>query len=289
MRALAIAAAILAGAGCTRSFDPAALVDKLRLLAVKAEPPEVAPGHETTMTATFANAGGSTPTVTWDACLLPPPPASGETVNVDCVGLDSGDKLLHFGDGPSVTATLPMLTLNDVGPPDQTNGFYLPVRLRLDADGQSLVAFYSLRIYPGPFSPNPPNHNPTLIDIFTVPSAGAGADQQTALGDLPPVTVTAHDTVALRALLTPDSAETYQVFDGDPRTTPPRSVTEVIRVSWFSTAGSFSNEATGIDKPDTTLTLDQHLPPSGTPIDLWAVARDERGGSDVVHRRLLFR
>ena len=41
----------------------------------------------------------------------------------------------------------------------------------------------------------------------------------------------------LRALVTPDSQESYVVFDGDPRTTPPRMVTEAVRISWFTTAG----------------------------------------------------
>jgi hypothetical protein len=31
------------------------------------------------------------------------------------------------------------------------------------------------------------------------------------------------------------------------------------------------------------------MPPSGTPIDIWAVARDDRGGMDVIHRQLVFR
>jgi hypothetical protein len=89
--------------------------------------------------------------------------------------------------------------------------------------------------------------------------------------------------------LTPDSEEPYLVFDGDPRTTPPRSVTETVRISWYTTAGHFTNEVTGVAKPDTTLILDKHLPPSGTQIDLWVVARDERGGLDVLHRALVFR
>ena len=31
-----------------------------------------------------------------------------------------------------------------------------------------------------------------------------------------------------------------------------------------------------------------HLPPSGTAIDLWIVGRDERGGTDYLHRTLQF-
>jgi hypothetical protein len=44
-----------------------------------------------------------------------------------------------------------------------------------------------------------------------------------------------------------------------------------------------------VSKPDTTLKLDKYLPASGTPIDIWVVARDERGGTDALHRTLIYR
>lgn len=289
MRRLWLLAAVLC-AGCASDFDPQSFVDKLRLIAVKADKPDLAPGESTTLTATVANPGGATPTVTWDACLLPPPPATGQSVNQDCIALDGGDQLVHFGDGPTATATMPMLTAAMVGLPDQTDGIYLPVRVRLDADGKSLVSFYSLRIYLGL---GDRNDNPALTGIYTVPSADAGADAQTAIDDgaqpPQPTEVTAKEELALRALLTPESSQTYVVYDGDPRTTPPRTVTETVRISWYTTAGEFTNEVTGVEKPDTTLKLDKHLPEPGTPIDIWAVARDERGGSDVRHATLTFR
>ena len=40
--------------------------------------------------------------------------------------------------------------------------------------------------------------------------------------------------------------------------------------------------------PDTTLTFDKHLPPSGSPVTIWIVAQDERGGTNVVQRQLTF-
>lgn len=287
MRALSLA--ILFAAGCTSEFDPASFVDKLRLLAVKAEPPDVAPGQATMLSATTANPGGNAPTITWDACLLLPPPATGEAVNQDCIALPEGDpSLVPFGQGDSVAATMPMLSPSMIGLPDQTNGFYLPVRVKLDTGTSSLVAFVQLRIFLGALAANPPNRNPSLTGIFTVPVADAGADEQSPLDPITPAPVHENYQLNLRALVTPDSQEPYKVYDGDPRTTTPRDVTETIRISWFTTAGHFTNDVTGVDKPDTTLILDKHLPAPGTPIDLWVVARDERGGSDVLHRTLLF-
>lgn len=287
--ALALAAA--ACAGCRNAFDPASFVDKLRLLAVKAEPPELAPGATTKLTATWANPGGSPPAIHWSACLEAPPPASGQAVNPDCVFADGGAPMADFGDGESVTATMPMLAPTMLGLPDQTNGFYLQVRAQLDADGNDLIGFYGLRLYVGALLPDmpPPNQNPVLTGIYHVPSADAGAEDQTALDDAMPLEVHDGDEVPLRALVTPESAEPYVVYDGDPRTTPPRMVTETIRMSWYTTAGEFTNDVTGVDKPDTTLKLDKHLPLPNSTIDLWVVARDERGGVDVLHRTLAFR
>jgi hypothetical protein len=288
-RALVVITLALVAAGCGNQFDPASLVNKLRLLAVKAQPPDVAFGQMTTLTATTANPGGSAPTISWDACLLPPTPGTGESVNQDCIDLPEGDPMLvSYGQGDSVSATMPMLDLSMVGLPDQTNGFYLPVRVKLAADGNTLVAFYLLRIFLGPLTPNPPNQNPTLTGIFTVPSADAGVDQEMPLDDANPLVVHNGDQIDLRARVADGSDESYVVYDGDPRTTPPRMATETIRISWYTTAGEFTEDVTGIAKPDTTLKLDKHQPASGSTIDLWVVARDERGGSDILHRTLVF-
>jgi hypothetical protein len=295
MRRIALGAAAttllaLGGGGCLAEFDPAAWVSGLRLLGVKAEPADVASGEMVTLSATTANPGGSAPTVQWDACLLPPPPGTGQSVNQDCIDLEGGDALVPFGTGDTVVATMPPVSLSMLGLPDQTNGFYLPVRVRLAADDKRLVGFYSLRIFLGPLSPNPRNQNPALTGIFVVPSADAGADMQTALDETMPPEIHRGEQIALRALVTPESTETYLVYDGDPRTTEPRAVTEQIRVAWYTTAGTFSNNVTGNEKPDTTLTMDEHVPEaSGTVVDLWVVARDERGGSDSLHRTLIFR
>jgi len=47
---LAIAAAALALAACSPDFDPASKLDKLRVLAIQAEPPEIEPAGATTVT-----------------------------------------------------------------------------------------------------------------------------------------------------------------------------------------------------------------------------------------------
>ncbi len=78
----------------------------------------------------------------------------------------------------------------------------------------------------------------------------------------------------------PDSAQTYTAADGT-------VTTETLTTSWFCTAGELSFEKTSTTQPVTVLHLDQRLPSAGTQIDLYAVARDERGGTDFAHRTLL--
>jgi hypothetical protein len=307
MRALLSISFILAFGGCTPPFDPASYINKLRLLAVVADPPEVPGGAASTLTAYFANPGGPAPTLAWSECLLPPTPSTGAEINPACAGSDMGAPMVPLPSGATTTmnatltatTTAPMPTFASplaLGLPDSNNGFYLPIRAVLTAGNQELTAFYRLRFHfplPAPLLTNPPNKNPVLMGIYRVPSADAGMDQQTELDDAHPPMMTpevhAHDQVYLRALATPESSEAYVIYDNFPPSGQPRMVNEKIKVSWYTTAGSFSNEATGVAKPDTTLTLDKHLPPSGTPIELWAVAQDERGGTAIEHATLTFR
>jgi hypothetical protein len=91
--------------------------------------------------------------------------------------------------------------------------------------------------------------------------------------------------VTLRAIFASGSAETYQVaLPGQTRT-----VIELLNASWYATAGSWSEQVTGEAKPDTVWTADIHLPPVGSLIDVWVVGRDERGGTDFLHRVLVLR
>ena len=53
-QALLVPVAILAATGCAGDLPPAFRVDKLRVLAVRAEPPEVAPGNASTLDALLA-------------------------------------------------------------------------------------------------------------------------------------------------------------------------------------------------------------------------------------------
>ena len=102
-----------------------------------------------------------------------------------------------------------------------------------------------------------------------------------------PRAVHAGDALTLRADFTEDSAESYVVQE--PRGNEPplvHPIVETLSVSWFSTAGTIAAAASGGQRPDVTLKFDAHLPASVALVDLWAVGRDERGGTSYLHRTL---
>jgi hypothetical protein len=78
-RLLVTVAAAALWAGCSNDLPAASFIDKLRVLAVRAQPPEVAPGNATTLTPLVAeprvpqlDGGAPSPlTAVWLACPLP--------------------------------------------------------------------------------------------------------------------------------------------------------------------------------------------------------------------------
>jgi hypothetical protein len=292
MRALSclLAIAALAG-GCRKSFDPATWVVGLRVLAVKAAPPELAADETATLTVLAVDTEGRPIDVTWDACLLPTP-ASGSTFDLECLTSDAGSAYRPLGGGLSVAYTMAAHPIDELGLPDSTAGFYVPVRLIATAGDAAVPAIYRVRYSLGLV---PPNQNPAIAGVFLVPADAPDpvpAEQLVPLEEATPAEVLVGDRVKLRATLVAGSAETYLVPDGDPLAGETREVVELVRISWYSTAGDVRTEVTGEDKPDTEIRFDKYLPttaPAGTPVDLWIVARDERGGTDWVHRSLLLK
>lgn len=83
-----LAAAALALVACAPEFDPASRIDRLRVLAIQAEPPEIDPAGAASLTslvlrADFAAAPGRTTTVVHLACV----PVPGDPAPTPCVVL----------------------------------------------------------------------------------------------------------------------------------------------------------------------------------------------------------
>ncbi|HVV53184.1 MAG TPA: hypothetical protein VHO06_26235 [Polyangia bacterium] len=269
-------AAVAAGFGCLAVFGcqsfpdpPVTFVAGLRVLGIKADPPEVAAGASSTIDTLAIDTDGATPAAAWSACLEPPLP--GQTVNPDCVDTTAASFLQPIGSGLSITATMPRVTAGALGEPDASGGVYLPLVADVTAPASAVTAVYRLRLG----GAAPANTNPTLASVYLLDAAGG----MTALDPAAPTPVARGAALSLGVTFAPGSAESYTAADGSART-------ETLTTSWFATAGDFSVEKTSATQPQTVLRLDQRLPAAGVAIDLWAVARDERGGTDFAHRVL---
>jgi hypothetical protein len=267
-------AVVVMGAwGCQPKGDlPASYVADPRVLAIKAEPPEIAAGESTSVTAWVVGTDGQTPTVSWSRCRRAPLP--GQAINPDCLANPQAAYVEPIGEGATITTTMPAdVTPDALGLPDASGGVYLPLIARVTVAGEELTATYRLRLgQPGAV----PNHNPVVAGVFVVDAAG-----ETPLDEAVPYVVHEGDVVTLSVALPSDSAESYLSPLGGPSGGP---VTEVITTSWFANGGDVGNNRTNNGAPSMVLHFDKRLPAVGAPIDLYLVARDERGGTDYAHR-----
>lgn len=275
-------------AGCVPDLgDPESLVTDTRILAVRGDPAEGMPGATVTYTSLVAAPGGSVknPALDWAFCASPRPLTDDDAVSTACLG----DGVVPIG-GPSqaITAATPLDACSLFGPdtppgnfrptdPDDTGGFYQPVR----ADLGALVAFRLERVTCDlPDAPvaaaiafaktYQPNHNPTLTKL-----AASVGQAEVALDALP-----AGTSVQLGTGWGAGDAETYVMFDPGTMTLVERR--EALRVSWFVTAGTLADEVTGSaeDDPAITTTTTWLTPATPGVVHLWLVLRDSRGGVD---------
>jgi hypothetical protein len=241
------------------------------VLAIKAEPPQIAPGESSTVTAWVVGTNGQTPTVSWSRCRRAPLP--GQAINPDCLANPQAGYVEPIGEGVTVMATMPAdITADALGLPDASGGVYLPLIARVSVGADQLIATYRLRLaQPG----IPPNNNPAFTGVSVIDSSGA-----TPLDEAVPRVVHAGDELTLSASFSADSNESYLSPVGGPSG---GLVTESLTTSWFSNGGDITPSANASD-PTIDLRFDQHLPAPGAVIDLYVVARDERGGTDTAHR-----
>ena len=287
-------------AACKPDFGtPASLVTERRILAIKAEPPEVRPAQTATFTALVVSPDGTdaSPAIDWALCTTPKPLDENNVVASACVG----DGLMDVGSAtPSTSATMPANACALFGPdppptppgqpplrprdPDVTGGYYQPLRARqgdvtafvlervtcdLAQAGADLAVQYAMTYMA--------NQNPSLTPL-TATVDGAPV----ALDALP-----AGKAIDFVVGWPEDSAESFPVFE----LTQAALVThrESLRVSWFATAGSFAHEVTGRDENDPATTTDDvwTAPATAGPVHLWVVLRDSRGGVDFASYELV--
>jgi hypothetical protein len=296
------------GGGCNNNLPSASLVDKLRVLAVRAEPPELAPGEETALSLLAVEphvpmAGAPAPaplTAYWIACALPTGQASvlpcgvgaGSTPPTDLGdGLSSRyrvpDDLLAGGASATVLITVAVadteagaqqcvadIIANNGLPTDPDHCVISLKRLQVSDPAQRTVA---------------PNANP-LLAAFTVRSEAA-VDQQLEDGTATWTVPAKHDADEWQPIAERQKGSAEKKADG---------TYEALSVSWFTTAGHVDGgrsiylpegcndpAACADQEPELFATTSWYSPTDSEAagrvaddgvVTFWAVLRDDRGG-----------
>ncbi len=297
--------------GCAASFDPYNVVGEPRVLAIRAEPPTVAPGGSTTLDA-LVHAPGLDPSYRWSWCPL----RDGTTGGYECAISESAladaaaragvalDGLSYdLGDGDTATFAYPArpelfaALCADIGPslpaygspPDCGNGFPVSIGLTVEAGGVEIRAFKEVRLALG--SDTPVNHNPVVDGLAFGPKPTPAATALRVEGADVPV-LEAGETYELYADVPESSAETFlRTFSATGE--PPYETRENLTLSWFVQAGttrsmrtSFADGELGFDE----LTHNEWKLPRADELEtddstVYLVLHDERGGVAWTSRR----
>ena len=303
MRSLALVTlfALAMVPSCRPDFgERESLVDRTRVLAVRIDPPEAKPGETVTTSLLVASPDGpvAAPDTSWAFCATPKLLTENGAVSRACLANGVVPILAVDPVGGArggVSAPLPATGCFDFGPetqsaevrprdPDITGGFFVPIRARLAstaADPEPLTAFGFARIScnlggaPADIAVQfraeyKPNTSPTFFSVEArIENGGAPA----ALDALP-----RGARVVLRASWRPEDAESYVLFDVKDQVIVTRR--ESMRVSWFTTAGSFEHDRSGRNEvePESFTENVWTAPDEARVSHLWFVLRDARGG-----------
>jgi len=258
-------------------------VQSARVLAVRADPPEAAPGEDVTFTALVASPGGTLgASLAWAYCTAPKSIAENEIVSSACLG---DDATVGAGDGASARAPVPSDACARFGPdvppggfrprdPDATGGYYQPMRATFAGAPTFALERLACNLANAPSDIATDfgmrykrNANPRLAPIGATLNGAALAFDAVPAGA----------RVVLRAAW--NDPEAYVTFDLASQTLVDRR--EAMRVAWFATDGTFDTDKTGRAEDDPATTSDNGwtAPSSGT-VHVWIVLRDSRGGVD---------
>ena len=310
--------------------DRLSLVTGPTLLAVASTPAEAAPPAPVSYSALYVTLPGQRPLPTaglsWAFCTARKALTDEGTVSPDCIE-ESGADLVPIGAGPSATGALPMDACRDFGPdapapttdepagrpvdPDPTGGYYQPVRLEVPPAGSAPPSYVigATRIACGLAGATAEvsaefeqeyraNTNPAIASLTLVQAGGGEAAIPPGAHADVSVKVARGAGVTLRAAWADctgatggcTGSEPYVVFD--PQAMALATRREAIQVAWFTTGGTFGDDASGRSADEAgSAPLNASCPAGTECIDnawtapsaagevlLWVVVRDDRGG-----------
>lgn len=267
---LTLAAAAVVAAGCSDKLPSRALVDDLRVLAVRADPPEAAPGETITLDGLVGDPEIPARPVRrgWAICT------PGEGGVATC-----GDptRVVVLGTALSAVWTVPEDFLAELDPEEASIGrdVFVVFGVELDVDGSEPgpgehdVAFKRIRISTQPA----PNTNP-LVESLTLD------------GRSDPIELTVDVDERLEIAVRPSAgaAETWLGPDGTEEV-------EELRYTWLVTGGSVADSVTWGEGEEGGSVTQWNLPDDRNPPHqmLWVVLRDGRGGTAWASQPVTFR
>jgi hypothetical protein len=283
--------------GCGENVKPETLVEKMRVLSIVAEPPEIGPGESTELTELNLNPGGKT-TVVWIGCQ-PDPFNLGRGACNDVTSalrptsfadFPPGTSLLGFGPkaGYTVKSDLfDVLTPDDPTRQNGTVGQILAVTL-----GDEIKATTTPEEFLALFERIENREIQTLLSVTrvlaterAVKNTNPKLQSLSVNGEVLPVNATLIVKEGEKYELdpvVPDAArESYTLLTPD----GPSDRTEKIIGAWYSTAGRFSEPRVDLfsgtravyTAPGSAEVPDDPVPERRTG-KVWIVLRDGRGG-----------
>jgi hypothetical protein len=307
--AVAVLAALVAG--CGDDFTPFNELDRLRVLAVRAEPPELAPGATTTLDALVFAPDGDAVTSAWSWCPITLGAAKGYECAlseqqladaIDAVAPGAGALVPSYDLGQGAEATFAnavppaaLAALCDaiatgsapafVDLPTCTDRFVVTIRLEVAAAGETVTAIKQLPLLFDASAEE--NLNPALGGVFAAPAAD-GVDplvDGTALSfGREPTMLRAGAKYDLGLEIADAAAQSFTpAATVDSPSPDPRR--ETLFLTWFVTGGKTDSQRTGFIDGDADMSDLAHngwrtpsLAASGGAAELYLVLQDERGG-----------
>jgi hypothetical protein len=266
--AASLAAVALVVSGCKNDFSPQSDLLGLRVMALVADRPELAPGQTITLTPWIYVPGAPTSTVQrWTFC-----PASAGAVSAYACAIPACEVDLPAASSGVVTAN-PTELLRQCGggtiPPGIPEPLTTLFRYRVTTVTDGVTDFREAVLQVPQWnqgSPPNPNLPPVITDVLVggVSVRGGGAIPQLAPGGI----------LAFELQIDPASVQTY--VDGAGLTQ-----TETMTGYFYTTGGTFSAGVT--TGADTFTNLEGSGVVAGqAPIQVWVVALDLRGGEAVL-------
>lgn len=278
--ALSLLCLSLLAAGCSDDFDPASLVNDLRVLAVSADQPYALPGSEVKLEALAFDPAGRSLSWGWGQCIEP-----ASSVALDCLRAMRFDSLTIARDQPHHTITVPETDAPYVGVvvvacpgeivPGDTEGIPLAC---MDGTRQLPLSEFELglkRI----FVKDPAlNRNPQIAELVwdgvPWPAGETRVDTCEEAKDGACDEFTEHEVTVQAAA---DAVETSIDSEGVVRA-------EAVVVQLYGTSGEFDDDVRVVDTPTTGFRARKE--DSGKRITFWFVVRDDRGGVSWTSRQL---